>query len=73
MLTDERKTASSAGISPVERLNALIAADMQACDKLILKGMGSTVKLTLLTASTVPSGVANRTSRSRTSRTEVKA
>ena len=45
MLTDERKAASSAGISPVERLNALIATDMQACDKLILKGMGSTVKL----------------------------
>jgi octaprenyl-diphosphate synthase len=45
MLTDERKIADGAGISPVERLNALIAADMQACDRLILKGMGSTVKL----------------------------
>ena len=45
MLTDERKAIEDAGISPVERLNALIAADMQACDRLILKGMGSTVKL----------------------------
>src|SRR5580700_1871834 len=45
MLKDERKASVAAGISPVERLNALIAADMQACDKLILKGMGSTVKL----------------------------
>src|SRR6202789_4126942 len=45
MLTDERKGADTAGISPVERLNSLIAADMQACDRLILKGMGSTVKL----------------------------
>src|SRR6202789_3227325 len=45
MLTDERKVAGDAGISPVERLNALIAADMQACDRLILKGIGSTVKL----------------------------
>ncbi len=45
MLADERKLAEGAGISPVERLNTLIAADMQACDRLILKGMGSTVKL----------------------------
>jgi octaprenyl-diphosphate synthase len=45
MLADERKAEGSTGISPVERLNALIAADMQACDRLILKGMGSTVKL----------------------------
>src|SRR5471032_28811 len=45
MLTDERKAAGATGISPVERLHALIGADMQACDKLILKGMGSTVKL----------------------------
>ena len=44
MLTDERKDVAT-GISPVERLNALITADMQACDRLILKGMGSTVKL----------------------------
>ena len=43
MLTDKLKGA--AGISPVERLGALIGADMQACDRLILKGMGSTVKL----------------------------
>src|ERR1700742_411219 len=45
MLTDERRDTSGAGISPAERLNALIGADMQACDRLILKGMGSTVKL----------------------------
>src|SRR6202789_4075615 len=45
MLTEQRKGADAAGISPVERLNSLIAADMQACDRLILKGMGSTVKL----------------------------
>ena len=45
MLVDERKQAGNAAISPVERLNALIADDMQACDRLILKGMGSTVKL----------------------------
>src|ERR1700760_646610 len=45
MLAEERKIADGAGISPVERLNALIGADMQACDRLILKGMGSTVKL----------------------------
>ena len=45
MLADERKQVENAAISPVERLNALIADDMQACDRLILKGMGSTVKL----------------------------
>ena len=45
MLADERKQADNAAISPVERLHALIADDMQACDRLILKGMGSTVKL----------------------------
>jgi octaprenyl-diphosphate synthase len=45
MLTEERRNASGATISPVERLNALIGADMQACDRLILSGMGSTVKL----------------------------
>ena len=45
MLADERKQSDNAAISPVERLNALIAQDMQACDRLILKGMGSTVKL----------------------------
>ena len=45
MLKEERIGAVGAGISPVERLNSLIAADMQACDRLILKGMGSTVKL----------------------------
>ena len=30
------------GISPVERLNALVGADMNAADRLIHKGMGST-------------------------------
>jgi octaprenyl-diphosphate synthase len=45
MLADERKAKGDTGISPVERLNALIARDMQSCDRLILKGMGSTVKL----------------------------
>jgi octaprenyl-diphosphate synthase len=45
MLADERNSADGTGISPVERLNALIARDMQDCDRLILKGMGSTVKL----------------------------
>ncbi len=45
MQADERKAAVGTGISPVERLNALIASDMQATDKLILSGMGSTVKL----------------------------
>ena len=45
MLIEERKQAAGTGISPVERLNALIATDMQEADKLILKGMGSTVKL----------------------------
>ena len=36
---------SEAGISPVERLNALVAADMKAADKLIHKGMASSVEL----------------------------
>jgi octaprenyl-diphosphate synthase len=45
MLADERKAGEGTGISPVERLNALIGRDMQDCDRLILKGMGSTVKL----------------------------
>ena len=45
MLTDESTRVDKTGISPVERLNALISTDMQAADRLILKGMGSTVKL----------------------------
>ncbi len=44
MLKDEtRQTA--AGISPVERLHALVAADMAATDRLIHDRMGSTVAL----------------------------
>src|SRR6201996_9589453 len=42
MLKEER---SSQGISPVERLNTLVAADMLAADKLIRKGMASSVEL----------------------------
>jgi octaprenyl-diphosphate synthase len=45
MLTGERTKTGDAGISPVERLNALVATDMQAADRLIHKGMGSTVLL----------------------------
>ena len=42
MLKEER---ASQGISPVERLNMLVAADMQAADRLIRKGMASSVEL----------------------------
>ena len=45
MLTGERKRTGDAGISPVERLNALVGPDMLAADQLIHRGMGSTVKL----------------------------
>jgi octaprenyl-diphosphate synthase len=45
MLTDQRAPKTDAAISPVERLHALVAADMQATDRLIHKGMGSTVAL----------------------------
>lgn len=45
MLRDVRGKTGDAGISPVERLHALVAADMQAADRLIHKGMGSTVLL----------------------------
>jgi octaprenyl-diphosphate synthase len=45
MLTKEHVTSGQAGISPVERLNALVAADMKAADKLIHKGMASSVQL----------------------------
>ncbi len=42
MLTEER---TSQGISPVERLNTLVASDMKAADRLIRKGMASSVEL----------------------------
>jgi octaprenyl-diphosphate synthase len=42
MLKEER---TSQGISPVERLNMLVAADMAAADRLIRKGMASSVEL----------------------------
>jgi octaprenyl-diphosphate synthase len=45
MLTEDNRTADAAGISPVERLHALISTDMHVADRLILQGMGSTVKL----------------------------
>ncbi|MBV9992269.1 MAG: polyprenyl synthetase family protein [Alphaproteobacteria bacterium] len=47
MLKDETRHATSlaAAISPVERLHALVAADMTATDKLIHERMGSTVAL----------------------------
>jgi octaprenyl-diphosphate synthase len=45
MLSDERIKAGDAGISPVERLHALVSSDMQVADRLIHKGMGSTVLL----------------------------
>ncbi len=45
MLTHERTRSADSGISPVERLHALVAADMQQADRLIHKGMGSTVLL----------------------------
>src|SRR5665213_1377818 len=45
MLKEDKVALGPAGISPVERLNALIAADMQACDRLIHKGMASSVEL----------------------------
>ena len=45
MLTEEQVAPGQAGISPVERLNALVAADMKAADRLIRKGMASSVEL----------------------------
>lgn len=45
MLTEEQVKAGQNGISPVERLNALVAQDMEAADKLIHKGMASSVQL----------------------------
>jgi octaprenyl-diphosphate synthase len=45
MLNQAQTKGHTAGISPVERLHALVAADMQATDRLIHGGMGSTVDL----------------------------
>ncbi len=45
MLTEDKVASGQAGISPVERLNALVAADMKAADQLIHKGMASSVDL----------------------------
>jgi len=45
MLTEDKAVSGQAGISPVERLNALVASDMKAADKLIHKGMASSVDL----------------------------
>ena len=45
MLKEDKVALGQAGISPVERLNALVASDMKAADKLIHKGMASSVEL----------------------------
>jgi octaprenyl-diphosphate synthase len=45
MLKEDKVALGQAGISPVERLNALVATDMKAADKLIHKGMASSVEL----------------------------
>ena len=45
MLKEDKAASGQAGISPVERLNALVAPDMTAADKLIHKGMASSVDL----------------------------
>ena len=45
VLKEDHVVTGEAGISPVERLNALVAADMKAADKLIHKGMASSVEL----------------------------
>jgi octaprenyl-diphosphate synthase len=45
MLTEDKVVSGQTGISPVERLNALVASDMKAADKLIHKGMASSVDL----------------------------
>src|SRR5665213_1253538 len=45
MLKEDKVALGPAGISPVERLNALVATDMKAADKLIHKGMASSVEL----------------------------
>src|SRR3954462_6277399 len=45
MVTQEEARTSASGMSRVERLHALVGADMQQADRLIQKGMGSTVLL----------------------------
>jgi octaprenyl-diphosphate synthase len=45
MLKRETRKPASDGVSPVERLHALVAADMTATDKLIHSRMGSAVSL----------------------------
>jgi octaprenyl-diphosphate synthase len=45
MLKPETRKLASDGVSPVERLHALVAADMTATDKLIHLRMGSAVSL----------------------------
>ena len=45
MLKEDKAASGQAGISPVERLNALVAQDMTVADKLIHKGMASSVDL----------------------------
>src|ERR1700759_2510538 len=45
MLSDTSVKLGDAGISPVERLHALVGVDMAEADRLIHKGMGSTVLL----------------------------
>lgn len=45
MLKEDKVASSPAGISPVERLNALVGPDMKAADRLIHKGMASSVEL----------------------------
>src|ERR1700749_5115541 len=45
MLPETQIKLGDAGISPVERLHALVGADMAEADRLIHKGMGSTVLL----------------------------
>jgi octaprenyl-diphosphate synthase len=45
MLKPETRKPASDGVSPVERLHALVAADMTATDKMIHSRMGSAVSL----------------------------
>src|SRR4029079_18455576 len=45
MLKPETRKPGSDGVSPVERLHALVAADMTATDKLIHGRMGTAVSL----------------------------
>ncbi len=45
MLKEDKVASGTAGISPVERLNTLVGADMKTADRLIHKGMASSVEL----------------------------